>query len=656
MSQSEWSAPSYSAVRDLQRRSSTQDAIFQTFIHLTMGFVVIVALRPPAVDEAAMEFARLQELLQAEISRGQEERELLGGIIVAFGAQGLPRSVMLTQVAQAGARLRRNESSAVETLVDTFTGDDGPLSTLAFLESLSKNYAAQVRPPATAEAQQKARRWVRDQLRRHEDQLEDRIARAVAENTGTEPSHLFQKTRELTRARAGEFAVKAIARDFPRLVEQIAGRQTVDWSDLGATTGPARAPASFAGLVRGYVPPPNLLGLPDGADTASIDRAFGKLRSALQEQDEALAGRIRLAPDRAHLSEADLWARDLQGLLRSRLRATFQIPADETRLGPRTRNRLEQSVAEASRRELPALTRSIVARVGAVTWPQMRAAGAAAVVYDDHLAARRKDRTQAIRQKIGPAAGLPADLPSFASAKAAYDAACATRASALFDEQLALALRGVEAEIAPFADAQIKAIVDGSDELAGVARDDPGQAVGLITERFWKQRNISSPYRDPSGVKDHSRLLRERVVKVVADGLTGAVDRIVRSTGTKDLQTLRQMVLPDTATKEARIDQLIAELLKRSEGGAAARPRGKIIDEKIRAEFRRTAEQLYAERMRQLRVELVDKAIARAKEVANQLPPEEWKGKSDDRIVSDVLQRVLSELDLATPPDPRRPR
>ena len=40
----ESAGPIFSAVREIQRRNSTPDAIFQVILHLTMGFIVIAGL------------------------------------------------------------------------------------------------------------------------------------------------------------------------------------------------------------------------------------------------------------------------------------------------------------------------------------------------------------------------------------------------------------------------------------------------------------------------------------------------------------------------------------------------------------------------------------------------------------------------------------
>src|SRR4051794_39881401 len=97
--------PVFSAVREIRSRRSTEGAIFQVVLHLTMGFIVIAGLRPTEADEKKLEAVRLWQELQAERSRVRESVHLVAEIVGAYGAQDLPRTLVLEQVAQAAKRL-----------------------------------------------------------------------------------------------------------------------------------------------------------------------------------------------------------------------------------------------------------------------------------------------------------------------------------------------------------------------------------------------------------------------------------------------------------------------------------------------------------------------------------------------------------------------
>jgi hypothetical protein len=641
-------SPAFSALREVRRRRSTDSAIFQAFIHLTLGFVIIAGLRTPALNEKALDVARLQEQLYAERGKGRELRGALLAIQEVFGTTDLPLSVVLQQVALASKRLVNTEALAVENLPDTYTPADGSLPTLTFLREAVRRH-----PPQAAGAAD----GIREDLLRHRERLAQLLAEDVARRTDTEPTLLFQATRDRIAERARKILADSLRRDCALLVKQAATQEeeALDWSAFDGkplSEGPGRAKQehgqayqTFSDRVRGHVPPPEALGLPEDLVVKVVDEAFEGRCEALRREDEALAAGLAV-PDRPQLAAEDLWKDDLPAFVRSRLCQVFNVPEKAGRVGPRAEARLSEVARQTYRRDLDQLIPAVAVRVRQASWDQVRRAGVAAVVYDDHAEARRRKRLEEVRNRLGPGVGLPEGRPGPDDAARSYDEACRARAAELFGEQLRQALRAVEEEIKGHGQELVREVAEGRGEIALSARDDPQKAARLVAEGFWKARSIASPYRGEQGGSDHERLLWQRAVQIVMDGTNRAAESIVNDTPTDNLAVLKKLGLRDAGRKADWVPLIVKDLESRSKAGPEGAP-GANLNRLVRAEFARKAAELFDQQMQKLKRELLARARQRVIELAEQVPPAEWKNKSDDRIVEEILEKVVQELDLA---------
>ncbi len=641
--------PAFSALGEVRRRRSTDSAVFQAFIHLTLGFVIIAGLRTPALNDKALDVARLEEQLYAERGKGRELRGALLAIQEVFGTTDLPLSVVLQQVALASKRLVNTEAIAVENLPDTYTPADGSLPTLAFLQEAVRRH-----PPQVAGA----RDGIREDLLRHRERLAGLLAEDVARRTDTEPALLFQATRDRIAERARKVLADSLARDYALLVKQAAAQEEValDWSAFGGKPLPegpgsakrehGQAYQTFTDRVRGHVPPPEALGLHEDLLVKVVDETFEGRCEALRREDEALAARMAV-PDHPQLAAEDLWKDDLPAFVRGRLCQVFKVPGKAGQVGPWAEARLNEAAQQTYRRDLDKLIPTVTARVRQATWEQARRAGVAAVVYEDHTEARRRKRLEEVRNRLGPCVGLPEGRPGPDAARS-YDEACRARAAELFEEQLRQALRAVEEEIKGYGQELVREIAEGRGEVALSARDDPQKAARLVAEGFWKARSIASPYRGEQGGIDHERLLWQRAVQIVTDGTNRAAESIVKETPTDNLPVLKGLTLRHAGRKAEWIPKIVSDLEKQKKGGPDT-AQGANLDRLVRAEFARKAAELFDQQMQILKRELLARARKRVIELAEQVPPEEWKNKSDDRIIEEILTKLMQDLDLAVP-------
>jgi hypothetical protein len=651
----ESAGPAFSAVREIHRRNSTPDAIFQVILHLTMGFIVIAGLKPPAIDAKQANALRLQQQLQSAISRGQEARGFVAEIINQYGAEHISRRDVLDLIARTGKRLRDAESRAVAELVDEFTPENGPLPTAALLDEMSDGYVKSLREP-DPKAREKAAQWVGDQRRRRIEELDAAMARLVASRTGIDdPSYLFPATRSRIRERAEAFLKASLEREYPQLAGRTAARQELGWADLEAADAAPTAPASFVRQVRGHLPPAAPLELPEDCDVAVINEEFAKLCATMRQKDSTFVEQVNRIAGASFLKPADFWDQDLNRLLRERIRQAAGIER-ETGLGPASRARLDQVVREAIGRELPLRQKEIGEKVAAVQWGHLK--GVPAVAYDDHTDRNRVRRIEAIREQLGPAAGLPAGKPALAAVAGGFEAATHQRASALFEEQLAGVLQKVEAEIRGYGKALEAKILDGSDQAASVALVDAEQATGLLKGRFWGDRQIAHPYPGRGGALSHELLLD----KQIHDAITAAVASVVKGPPVGDPATddnLRALLDPiglgEAAAKPAVLDQLARKLFEKRRRASKSGEWGKGLAAKIQAECRREATKLYDRRIEQLWSAHYDRAEALMKKLVAELPPDAWKGKTDEQISKEILEKVLTELRLTGTPG-RKPQ
>lgn len=627
----------------LKRRKTSQSilsAIFQTVITLTLGFLVIAALRTPLLTQESLERAQLVEQIHRLSGELQENRGMLGQLLGIIGGQGLSRQQAIAWLSQTADRLRRSELNGVRDINREMAEKKQWLPTEAEIRGL----AGLTKKQSQTDMQQ----W--------QSRLEQGMNSYVAAVTDAPGGRLFPETKEAVGRKAAIFLQEALEENFNKIVKTTTQeyKQHLDWADLKWQPIPlgddqilaARADAyqDFKALILKVIPQPESTLLVDNAAfleqrIALVEeltkKAFLEKCRQLDQEDAKLAAGLNNCRELKVLARADLFSSDSGGArIQETLESTAGLPKNPDQRGPAVKDALQNVREIIYTADLKRLQTEISSDCKRLTWQELIRKNPIPVEYDDYWVHGKTAKTERISKIIKACLQLEQGIISDQTLRREVEQEVEQRAAELLDIQIGLVHKQIERQISQYAGDLPKQIADRQEglprQISQALLEDDGlnKAIGLVTNNFKKEYGITQ------FLEKHAQILQERSGLIVREGYARLIEENIPSLDVELPITLRHRM--DPKLKEDWITQRI-EQRKQIAPLQVLNNREEFIKQ-----LRKQAEIDFDEHIQQAEARFHERKLLISQQQVDTLTPEDWeKFASEEQLVEAVMDRIL---------------